>query len=367
MNSRPLTVLFMNSIAKTVWGGGEKWMITAALELMKRGHAVTLGCRPGSVLMTRADEAGVYTVPLGTRFDFDPFKIRKIVRFIRETRTEILICNFMKDIRTAGLAGRLASVPVILARQGLVLFKNRWKYRAAVRYLTDGILTNSHSIRRTYLEYGWLKPSNIHVIYNGVSGGLPESGFDLISRHPVTEGRWVILSAGRLDPQKGFVDLIEVARIAHQKGKPWVFLVAGEGPLRDSLQRRIDHLNLGNIIQLIGFQPGLTSLMQACDVFVLPSHFEGMPNVVLEAMIEGKPVVATRINGVQELMREGITGCLADPRDPEHLFSVLLDLFQHPELQKSMGSAGQARAERHFSNKRMGTQLEALLYQLRDS
>jgi glycosyltransferase involved in cell wall biosynthesis len=366
MIKQPLNILFMNSIAGTVWGGGENWMVRAAVELSRRGHQVTVGCRRGSLLMNRAEQAGLITAPLGIRIDFDPLKVGQIARFLRKNHTDILICNFMKDIRCAGLAGRMVSVPVILARQGLVLFKNRWKYRIAIQRLTDGILTNSGSIKQTYLEYGWMHPSEIHVIHNGVARGVPDPGFDLIARYPAAENKWVILSAGRLDPQKGFQDLIEVARIAHYRNQPWMFLVAGDGPLHEPLQRRIDRLKLQDTIRLIGFQAGLTSLMRACDVFALPSRFEGMPNVVLEAMIEGKPVVATRINGVEELIEEGFTGALAEPQNPEHFFSVLLDLFQHPERQQSMGKAGQVRIRQHFSCKKMGDQLEALFYRLRN-
>jgi glycosyltransferase involved in cell wall biosynthesis len=366
MNKQPLNILFMNSIAGTVWGGGEKWTMRAAVELSRRGHTVTLGCRRGSLLMNRAEGAGLITAPLGIRTDFDPLKVGQIARFLRKNHTDILILNFMKDIRCAGLAGRLVSVPVILARQGLVLFKNRWKYRIAIQRLTDGILTNSDSIKKTYLEYGWMHPSEIYVIYNGVARGVQDPDFNLIARYPVAENKWIILSAGRLDPQKGFQDLIEVARMAHHQNQPWVFLVAGEGPMHEPLQRQIDRLKLQDTIHLIGFQTSLTSLMHVCDVFALPSRFEGMPNVVLEAMIEGKPVVATRIPGVEELIQDGITGTLAEPQNPEHFFSVLLNLFQHPEQQQSMGNAGQVKARQHFSYKKMGDQLEVLFYRLRN-
>ena len=353
----PLTLVFMNSSPPDFWGGGEKWMVKAAALLGKRGHTVQLGCKPDSLLSQRADENGVPVRPFRIRGDFDPLMTLKIARFLRRRKPDILICNFIKDIRVAGLAGRLARVPLILARQGLVLCKKKLKYELGFRYLTDGLIVNSTSIRDTYLSYGWFKEHEIDVIYNGVSVVPDRPPYDVRRIFPQTENRMAILSAGRLDPQKGFTGLLEVAKRAKAMNKAWIFLVAGEGSLRDQIEEQIADFDLAEFIQLIGFQPELRSLMKACDVFVLPSRFEGMPNVVMEAMAEGTPVIASDVNGIKELMVDGEDGYIVPWDNPKEFVDRLVKL-EDRDRRDRMGMVARERIIQRFTWERMADQLE---------
>ena len=336
-------------------------MVNAASLLIKRGHSVQLGCKPGSLLLQKACEYSIPVQLFWIRGDFDPLMTLRIARFLRRQKTDILICNFMKDIRVAGLAGRLARVPLILARQGLVLCKNKLKYELGFRYLTDGLIVNSISIRDTYLSYGWFTDNQIGVIHNGVSVVPERVPYDVQGIFPQTENRMTILSAGRLDPQKGFMGLLEVAKQAKAMNKSWIFLIAGEGPLKNQIEERIAGWGLSDFIRLIGFQPELRSLMKACDVFVLPSRFEGMPNVVMEAMAEGTPVVASDVNGIKELMIDGENGYLVAPDNSEEFVDRLVKL-EEGDRRDRMGTAARERVLRLFTWERMADQLELYLH-----
>ena len=333
-------------------------MVNAAALLIKRGHSVYLGCKPGSQLMQRAEQRGIPVRPFRIRGDIDPLMTCKIDRFLRKEQVDILICNFIKDIRVAGLAGRFAGTRLILARQGLVLCRNKLKYELSFRYLTDGLIVNSGSVRDTYISYGWFDDHQISVVYNGVSVETQTPPIDIGSAFPMTTDRMVILSAGRFDPQKGLMSIVEMAKIAKEMGKAWAFLIAGDGPLRPLIQSQITENDLSDYVALVGFQPNLRGLMKSGDVFVLPSRFEGMPNVVMEAMAEGMPVVASDVDGIRELMNDGETGYLVSS-DAPHEFVDRLIRLEDGDRRRKMGASGRERVLQLFTWERMADQLES--------
>lgn len=267
----------------------------------------------------------------------------------------------MKDIRIAGLAGRMARVPLILARQGLVLCKKKLKYELGFRYLTDGLIVNSASVRDTYLSYGWFKEHQIGIIHNGVSVTPDTPLFDVQRIVPQAESRMMILTAGRLDPQKGFMNLLEVAKRAKAMNRSWIFVIAGEGPLKNQIEDRIADYGISDTVRLIGFQSEIRSLMKSSDVFILPSRFEGMPNVVMEAMAEGTPVVASDVNGIKELMIDGETGYLVSPDNTDDFVDRLVRL-EDRDRRTQMGTAARERVLRCFTWERMADQLETYLH-----
>src|SRR5262249_6138085 len=132
----------------------------------------------------------------------------------------------------------------------------------------------------------------------------------------IPSGSQVLLTIGRLDPQKGLHDLIEAAGLICAKYPRAHFLLVGEGPQRVALERAIREKGLGDRIHLAGWRADIPEILAAGYALVLSSHWEGMPNVVLEAMAAGLPVVATRVEGISELVVEGQTGVIVAPRSP---------------------------------------------------
>jgi glycosyltransferase involved in cell wall biosynthesis len=113
-----------------------------------------------------------------------------------------------------------------------------------------------------------------------------------------------------------------------------------------------------------GHRTDVPEILQALDIFVLPSNWEGLPNAVLEAMAAGLPVVATRVGGVPEVVVEGQTGILVPPRDPNALADALLTLLRDPNLRRRMGQAGRQRVQEYFSVDQMVSKTETLYEQL---
>jgi glycosyltransferase involved in cell wall biosynthesis len=356
-----MNILFINSIGKNKWGGGEKWMVKAAKGLSKRNHNVFLGCKKNSVLMKKAKQEGIKTVPFNIHSDFSPINTHKIKKFLLSNKIDVLICNLNKDVRVAGLAGRLAKTPLILARHGIQLCGKKWRHKLSLLKLTDGIITNSQTIKNAYRNYGWFKDDFIKVIYNGIETRKNIPDFPIEKELPFTKNKKIILSAGRLSEQKGFIHLIKTGKIAKEYNNDWIFLIAGKGRLKNYLLQEIKKYELENYVKIIGFYEDIFPLLKAADVFVLSSLFEGMPNVVMEAMSIGKPVIATDVNGTRELMVDGETGFIVPSQNPQVIYDKLFILLSDEQLCKKMGKAGKKRVETKFTYEKMIDNLESFL------
>jgi glycosyltransferase involved in cell wall biosynthesis len=198
-----------------------------------------------------------------------------------------------------------------------------------------------------------LRPGAIEVIQNGV---LVDGA--VVRRDESTE-RSTIGAIGRLTPQKGFdvllhalVELPEVAAV-----------IAGEGPERLRLERLRDALGLGDRVRLIGSTEGPAAVLRSIDALVLPSRFEALPLVVLEAMHAGIPVVASDVGSVAEAVIDGVTGVLVPPDDPGALASAIRQALD-PEVGRRMGARGRELARTRFTRERMANEYQLVYRKL---
>jgi glycosyltransferase involved in cell wall biosynthesis len=160
---------------------------------------------------------------------------------------------------------------------------------------------------------------------------------------------------GRLHPRKGHRDLFEAIAILRNGGfsesmRLWVI---GEGEDRSELEGVVADLRLDEIVRFVGPRSDAASLMSLLDLLVVPSLVETTPFVILEAMASGKPVVASRIYGIPEMIEEGASGSLVDPSDPAGLARALLPLFRDTELRRRFGTRARERYEQCFSAEQM--------------
>ena len=159
----------------------------------------------------------------------------------------------------------------------------------------------------------------------------------------------LIVGVGRLSAQKNFQDLVEALTLLPTDGVPWRCLIAGDGNLKGDLADRIEAAGLSRRITLAGHVSDIPGLLQAADIFCLPSLWEGLPLALLEAMAAGLPVVAYRIDGVSEVVIDGEHGCLADKGRNDQLAAGLERLLADPEAAVRLGRAG-----RHLVTERFG-------------
>jgi sugar transferase (PEP-CTERM/EpsH1 system associated) len=286
---------------------------------------------------------------------------------LRQQRPDILHTWMFHANFPGRLLGRLAGVPIIITSRrnediGGALRErlNRWTAR-----LDDRVIAVCEVARRAEIERARVSPEHVVTIYNGIDvERFSATDGDLVIRVRrelgIPAGVPLIGAVGRLHPQKDFAGLLDSLTEVQKYVSPVRLLLVGEGELRDDLETRARSLGISGIVTFAGFRSDVAEILAACDVFVLPSLWEGMPNVVLEAMAVGLPVVATQVGGVPEIVLDGETGLLVPPGDSETLAQALIRLLRDPDLRSRMGRAGRRRVEQHFSANQLVLETEAL-------
>jgi glycosyltransferase involved in cell wall biosynthesis len=236
---------------------------------------------------------------------------------------------------------RGADVPGLEPR---VAFIHRWlkPWRRSILKSAKAIVANDRGLAERALAADHLP---VETIWNGVDTHAFSPG------GPRSEGPFRWMFAGRFQAQKNLPFLLESLARVRRSSPPFVVSMVGDGPLFSALQAQAAGLGLDDIIEWhrwVG-KPAMRELYRRSDGFLNPSHYEGMPNTVLEAMACGLPIVASAIPGNDTLVEPGKTGWLFPLSDPAALDRCLREAMGDPEEARARGAAGRARAEREFS------------------
>ena len=277
---------------------------------------------------------------------------RKLVRL----PADVLLCHGYKSNLIGRLAGRATGVPVVAVSRGWTGESrcvrayealDRWHLR-----FMDHVVSVSQGQERRVRRAG-VPPARIAVIPNAARlsafhGPDPEAREQLEGLFDPPGSR-IVVSAGRLSPEKGVPVLIEAATQVIRVCPESRFVVFGEGTQRPALERMVRKAGLAGRLVLPGYRGDLDRVLPSADLFVLPSHTEGMPNVVLEASAAGVPVVATAVGGTPEVVDDGRTGFLVPPADPAWLARRMIELLNDESLRMQMGQAGREHVRDHFT------------------
>ncbi len=331
----PLRVLFVNSIQ--MWGGAEVWLMDVMHGLAARGHRVTLACRPGTILEKNARAEGLDVVPVAMRSDFDPVVVANMVRLMRARDIDVISTNMDKELRFSGLAARLAGrIAVVPSREVDYPLKNKLRYRFTYNHLADHILANSAATKRSLLMNApWLSPDRIEVIYKGIDPApyldAPQDGMALRAELGIADDAPVVGFVGQIIERKGIPDLVwSIPHVVEQL--PGVrFLFVGEGKLVEFLLEKTHELGVERNVVHAGFRRDIPAVMKAIDLLVLPSVVEGFGYVLVEAMAAAKPVVATNVSSIPEIVQHDETGILVDVHNADQLAAAVLSVLRAPD------------------------------------
>jgi glycosyltransferase involved in cell wall biosynthesis len=338
--------------------GAEKQMVLLAKGLPKdrfRVEAVAL-TRLGP-LEGELRDAGVPVTLIGKPLKVDPFALARLTRFLKAGRFDVLQTWVFAANAYGRVAAHRAGTPVVVtAEMAVDLWKTRGHLaidRRLARWC-DKVVGNSNAVVEFYRKAG-LADEKLAMIYSGIAPEEPpaadragvRAGFGWPADAPV------VLFAGRLMPQKGVADLVAALDLL-QHVRPGVkTLIAGGGPLKGELEETAHAFRLDDSVRFLGHRDDVPRLLAASDLLVLPSLYEGLPNVVLEAMWFGKPVVATAAPGTTEVVADGSTGLLVPVHNPPALAAAIRAVTDDPALAHRLGSAGRARVEAEFGAERM--------------
>ena len=361
---RKLELLFLNSIQ--MWGGAEVWLMDVMHGLEQRGHSVSLVCRPNTLLEKNAKAQGFRVFPVKMKGDFDPVTIFQIYEIIKKNRIQVLSTNMDKELRLAGIAAKLAgNVKVVPSREVDYPLKNKLRYRFTYNFLADYVLANSNSTKQTLLkEAPWLDSNRIEVVYKGVDPGPylenADEGLRFRESLGISKESPVIGFVGQIIERKGIPDIIKSIPLVLEKLPNARFLFAGEGILADFLNSEIKKNGWENSVTNLGFCKEIPALMKALDVLLLPSIVEGFGYVLVEAMLAAKPVVATNVSSIPEIVEDNKTGILIPVHAPQQLADSIVKILSDDKVLKNMGENGKQRALHNFTLKSMLDHIESV-------
>ena len=313
---------------------------------------------PGeSQLAAAAQDAGleVFTIAERRRFDTSvPAGLRQVVD---QYRPDILESRNVKSHFFIRLLGLHKRYPWVAWNHGYTATDrmdraynqlDRWSLPAAFRAVTvcgpfaDRLVAQGVCRDNIAVLHNFVKPF-VRPCEEGVRNARYRLG--------LSETENVILAAGRLSREKGHADLIAAAaQLAQMRGvPPFRVVIVGDGPERDALAQQAKARGIGDKVAFAGFQRDVAPYFAMARVLALPSHSEGSPNVVLEAMAAGLPIAATRVGGVPEILVHGRTGLLLPSSDPGAMAAALRELLTDAELCKRLGESARAEAQRNYT------------------
>jgi len=274
------------------------------------------------------------------------------VRSLMKRRPAVFHANLTWPLacRYGLVAATLARVPAVVAtvhsHVEVPFSRSDIAKQALIAAGVDRYIAVSRDMRRHLIDTFHVPARKIEVVHNGISCEPFNMPHDPQSCDSLTGSkRPLVLTVARLDAQKGHRYLLEAARLL-----PGVqFALAGDGPERADLEEEARRLDVSEQVAFLGNRRDIPDLLACCDVFALPSLFEGLPIAVLEAMAAGKPVVATATGGTNEAVVAGKTGLMVPPRDPEALAAAIRTLLCDPARAARLAAAGRERVEKEFS------------------
>lgn len=352
-------------------GGADRQILYLARALLANDFEVRL------VSMTPLEEMGRQAVIEGLpvisldmqRGQADWRSFQRFVGILRDWQPHLLT-SFMYHANLLGrLAGRFAGVPLIVtsirseqngsaARDWLMRLTN---------WMDDCCTTNSEQVAQSLRKRHLLPGGRSRVIPNGVdTASLASSAQDRerIRRELGLSPRdFLWLAVGRLWDQKDYPTMLEAFQPLATT--PAHLAIAGRGPLLDELRLRTEQLGIASQVKFLGVRHDIPALLSAADGLVLSSAWEGMPNVVMEALAAAVPVVATRVGGVPELVESGKSGFLAPPRDSAALSQAMRQLMSlSPEAQEQMGRYGRDHIAAQYGMRAMANRWIGLFDEL---
>jgi glycosyltransferase involved in cell wall biosynthesis len=300
-----------------------------------------------------ADELRAAAVPLtalGRRSPWDVMVVHRLARALASARPHV-VHSFLP------FANLLTSIAAARAHVPCVILSQRASYEATLTPLwrraarwsharASHVIVNSEAARREEIAAGF-PPERIHYIPNGIDVTVAAAATDRAALG-LPAGPLVVCLA-QLAPEKGHADLLAAWPVVAAKVSGATLALVGDGRLRGSLEAQAARLGVLASVRFLGFRHPAAPYLAAADIVVLPSRTEGMPNALLEAMALGKPVVATAVGGVRELIEEDLTGRLVAAADPAALAQALAGLLADEAGAARLAASCRSRVEQRFS------------------
>jgi len=349
--------------------GAENHLLTLLAGLRSEGLDARLWLwatpdRPAEDICAAAQAQGIPLERWLMPRHLDPLFFARVVKHLRQTRPALVHTHLVHAETYAIPAARLARVPyVVNSSHNDDPFRRHPLFRARSRLLwdmTDKGIAISQALASFLYDVEGARAGQIQVIHYGLPPYPRTATGQLRAKLALPSSARLIGSACRLVPQKGLnFALAAFAQLAPSYPTLHYALI-GDGPLRGDLEAQAQTLGLGDRVHFLGWQSEVLPLLADLEVFLAPSLWEGFGLVLLEAMSQARPIVASRVSAIPEIVVEGKTGLLVPPREAKALAGALRRLLDNPAEAEAMGANGRKRLENHFSPQKMLAETLAL-------
>ncbi|MGD0883764.1 MAG: glycosyltransferase family 4 protein [Thermodesulfovibrionales bacterium] len=357
-----MNILLLNVALGRGWGGIESHSDTLGSLLSKKGHAVVLGCwdegsrkvAGGIVLSSKK----IWIANSG-----DVRAIAKIIWAVLKEKVDVIIANGGREYWPAAVAAKITGARLIFIRHQVDRLKRTtcWLINRSV----DKVIAVSSAVEKALIQSG-VSRGKIEVIYNSIA--LERFSPDLIDRDAVRKelgidsDTIVVGTAGKLNPGKGVFDLLSAVHNLMGKYSAAKLMFVGDGPERNELEEEAESLSMRDRVIFTGMRKDIERMYAAMDIFVLPSSCqEAFGMVLIEAMAMGKPVIATAVGGIPEVIENEVNGILVPPQDTNALAHAILRYMDDRTFADRVALEGRKSVEDKFSDKAMGDHFERVL------
>ena len=346
------TILFLSTSSGP--GGAERVISNLAASLdPAKYRAVLCLFRPGWI-QERSESRGVRTYIIPTQGMMDWRWVLRVMKLLQQEQVDLIHAHEFDANVQGTFAAMMSGVPLVATVHGKNYFWEKSRRRLAYRWVSRRatMVAVSENLKQFIVEKVGVSTGRVKVLYNGVDA-LPHC-----DRAEVDECRkelglpkddQIVGVVGNLYPVKGHQYLIDSIPAVLESCPNTSFVFAGRGHLETELKVQVHRLGLDSRVHFLGLRQDIPRVLAMLDVFVLPSLSEGLSMAILEAMIAGKPVVATQVGGNPELVIDGETGFLVPPRDSQALASSVVTLLTNRQQAAQYAERGKHRAEGQFS------------------
>jgi L-malate glycosyltransferase len=353
-------------------GGTETQAVELAWRLTSAHCRVTVAALQDGPLRKPLEEAGIRIVDFPKKGGFISVRglvqFLRLLRFIHKEKFDVVHSHDLWANLIAVPAAKFARAPIVLSSQRDLAHLYwytpfRKKVIGRIHRWATGVIVNSTAVRELVQKEFHVPAHRVHLIRNGVAferfaslRANRRKFFPSVDE----EAKLIVTVANMHTAVKGHYELIEAARRLKSVYPVAKFVFIGDGDERLNLEERVRSSGVQDSIMFLGRRTDIPELLACCDIFVLPSHAEGLPNSLLEAMVVGLPAVATAVGGVPEVIEDGVDGLLVPPRDAASLATAILRVLRDPELATRLAAAGRERARLEFGFDRVVAELRSV-------
>jgi glycosyltransferase involved in cell wall biosynthesis len=352
------------SIVHTEWsdgfGGQEHRILLECGEMMRRGHKTLIVCRPEAVLSSKAGQAGIPVAPVPIRSSADMAAVAAMIGIFRKQRATVVNTHSGKDSWVGSIAAKIARIPLLIRTRHISVPIRRNAFNMIYRW-PDGYITTGEMIREHLIGKG-IPADRVVSIPTGVDLARFSTGVDgsrIREEFVVAPSTFLVSMVGVLRSWKRHDVLLEALRLLKGRSVPIRSLVVGEGPRREVIAAEIREKGISDVALLTGYREDIPEIIAASDAVVLASdRFEGVPQVILQAMAMARPVIASPVGGIPEVVRPEVTGLLCPAGDAHAYGDALFRLAGDPVLRERLGRAGRELVLTGYTATAMGDRTE---------